>query len=385
MRELGGARDRPPTGSMHEPGAARQVGVGLEQPRAVRAQRAVDLPLDRAHRQIVVAVADRAVARRAARSSAPFVGRRRHHDPQPHRQLALARPSALDTEVDRREARAGVLEARDALGAAPPRRRARPAGAARARLGRRSRRPRSSSARVDQASAPSRAAGRSARPPASRTISPPGGSARRRVDARRARSALALTNAAWPLACVEQHGIVGAAARRATSCIGLPSTAGSGGASHFSWCQPRPRIHSPGSARAAPPPRPRDDLVPASRRGEVELHQRVAEAREVAVALDEAGDREPAREVDDRASRARRARDLGVGADRDDPVAADRERLRLGPRRVHGHDLAAAQHQIGRRLRDRRRRGDAEAERGDQGARRSTRALERSTHALVRR
>ena len=33
--------------------------------------------------------------------------------------------------------------------------------------------------------------------------------------------------------------------------MGKPSTAGWGGWSHFSWCQPRPRIHSPGRALAA--------------------------------------------------------------------------------------------------------------------------------------
>jgi hypothetical protein len=41
-----------------QPGARRQIDVRLEQPRAVRAERAVDLALDRAHGEEVVAVAD---------------------------------------------------------------------------------------------------------------------------------------------------------------------------------------------------------------------------------------------------------------------------------------------------------------------------------------
>ena len=50
-----------------------------------------------------------------------------------------------------------------------------------------------------------------------------------------------------------------------------------------------------------------DDLVPAPRRGEVEHGQRVAEAHEVTMALDEAGNDQPAAELDERASRTRRS------------------------------------------------------------------------------
>ena len=83
------------------------------------------------------------------------------------------------------------------------------------------------------------------------------------------------------------------------------------------------------------------------------------------------------------------ARDLVVGADRDDLGAADRDRLRLRPRVVHGDDLAAAQHQIGRRLRARRRRGEDE-ESADAECRRNPTAQHRdetprgSTHLPAR-
>ena len=41
--------------------------------------------------------------------------------------------------------------------------------------------------------------------------------------------------------------------------------------------------------------------------------------------------------------------DLGRGAERLDPVLADRDRLRLGPAVVHRHDAAVGEDEIGRR------------------------------------
>ena len=55
------------TGRGVEPGAVRLVGVRLEQPRAARAERAVDLPLDRADGEMPVAVVDRPVLRELRR------------------------------------------------------------------------------------------------------------------------------------------------------------------------------------------------------------------------------------------------------------------------------------------------------------------------------
>jgi len=57
--------------------------------------------------------------------------------------------------------------------------------------------------------------------------------------------AFALTNVACPLACVRTTGLFGDTVS-SDACVGKPSTFGSGREAHFSWCQPRPRIHSPG-------------------------------------------------------------------------------------------------------------------------------------------
>ena len=59
--------------------------------------------------------------------------------------------------------------------------------------------------------------------------------------------AFALAMVAWPLACVSSTGLLGARLRQLRS-VGNPSTDGLNGLSHFSWCQPRPTIHSPGWA-----------------------------------------------------------------------------------------------------------------------------------------
>ena len=48
-------------------GAVGLVGVGLEQPRAARAERAIDLPLDRADGEVAVAVVDDPVLRELRR------------------------------------------------------------------------------------------------------------------------------------------------------------------------------------------------------------------------------------------------------------------------------------------------------------------------------
>jgi hypothetical protein len=97
---------------------------------------------------------------------------------------------------------------------------------------------------------------------------------------------------AWPLACVEQHRVVGDTALSA-SCVGKPSTFGVGTEVHFSWCQPRPSdpLARLGGLRGLG--HHLDDLVPAlvtSIRSSAA--SRLADAHEVAVALDEAGDDE---------------------------------------------------------------------------------------------
>ncbi len=205
-RELGPAADLLDR-LEHEAAAARQVGVGLEQPGAVRAERAVDLTLDRAHHQVVVGPGGRAVGGEPPiEVSGASRSRRTHHHVEPHRQRALVLESAQ--EVDGREARARVLEAGDAVAqrllageahleaqlAIDLRRRCAPIALARAR------RP------PDPAR--SRAGDPVSSPAASRTSSPPGGSALDRSSPASA-SARALANAAWPQACVSRTGFSG--------------------------------------------------------------------------------------------------------------------------------------------------------------------------------
>ena len=93
-----------------EPAALRLVGIRLEQPRAARAERAVDRALDRADGEMPLAVVDHPVLREAGRD--PFV-RIAHHHPQTHTELA-----GVDLPlhpVDRGEVGSGVVEGRDPL------------------------------------------------------------------------------------------------------------------------------------------------------------------------------------------------------------------------------------------------------------------------------
>ncbi len=83
-------------------------------------------------------------------------------------------------------------------------------------------------------------------PEASLRISPPGGLGVRLVTPASA-MARALAMLACPLACERYTGFSGDT-RSSDACVGNPSTLGSGRAVHFSWCQPRPTIHSPGFA-----------------------------------------------------------------------------------------------------------------------------------------
>ena len=83
-------------------------------------------------------------------------------------------------------------------------------------------------------------------PAASLRISPPDGFCVVARDPRRLHR-LGVDEAACPLACVSITGLFGDTLLSA-SWNGKPSTFGFGTLLHFSWCQPRPRIHSPGFA-----------------------------------------------------------------------------------------------------------------------------------------
>ena len=97
----------------------------------------------------------------------------------------------------------------------------------------------------------------------------------------------------------------------------------------------------------------RDDLVPVLDVHQVERHLRLAEAHEVSVTLDQAGNRELPREIDHLGRGPDVGLDVVVAPDRGDAIAANRDGLRLGHRRIDGDDLAVPQHQRGRL--DRRR------------------------------
>ena len=90
-----------------------------------------------------------------------------------------------------------------------------------------------------------------------------------------------------------------------------------------------------------------DDLVPRAGFAEVEAHAELAEAGEVAVSLDEAGDGGHAVEVDDLGAGADPFGGVGVAAHAGDGFAADGERLDDGSGGAHGDDLAVAEDEVG--------------------------------------
>ena len=90
----------------------------------------------------------------------------------------------------------------------------------------------------------------------------------------------------------------------------------------------------------------RHDLVPGLRLPQVELHGRVAHAEEVAVPLDEAGDREAPLEVDDPRLLADQPSDLGLAPHGEDAVPAHGDGLPLGAGGVHGDHAAAREDEV---------------------------------------
>ena len=70
--------------------------------------------------------------------------------------------------------------------------------------------------------------------------------------------------------------------------------------------------------------------------------------RDVCMAVDEAGSRRPAVQIDAPRRRARQPQHLGIRADRDDLPAANRNCLADGIVRINGDDPSMDQHQLGR-------------------------------------
>ena len=94
----------------------------------------------------------------------------------------------------------------------------------------------------------------------------------------------------------------------------------------------------------------RDDVVPGLRLRQVEDELRFAERRVVAVALDEAGNGQPAAQIDHFRAGARELLDLRVAAHRDDAISAHGDGLGAGPLRVDGEHVAVEEHEVCRPL-----------------------------------
>ena len=241
-----------------QPGAVRLVGVRLEQPGAARAERAVDLILDRAHGQPVVAVSNDL----AASSRGPARRRRPCAPSSTAGRASGPRRSSRLMRVDDLERRPGVLKAGDALRhhflirqfehAPGP------------RFGLLGRRRGSPAPRRTSAATPSRAGARSDCRCASFRISPPVGFAvarsivrqlhRFRVGERRVAAGVRQDDG------VVRRDLVERLVRRKALDVRLRRTD-----VHFSWCQPRPMIHCPGLALSTASRDHLHDLVPALR------------------------------------------------------------------------------------------------------------------------
>ena len=93
----------------HQAGTVRQVGIGGEQPSAVGAEGTVDLPLDGAHGQEVVALDGHPIVRQPLGQDGVVLAA--HHDVQAHLQGALVLQAAQQVDVG--EGGAGILKGSD--------------------------------------------------------------------------------------------------------------------------------------------------------------------------------------------------------------------------------------------------------------------------------
>ena len=114
--------------------------------------------------------------------------------------------------------------------------------------------------------------------------------------------------------------------------------------------QPGP-VAEPGDAGA----QACQDLVAVLAGVEVALGELDAARERVRMAVVEAGEDEAPAEVHDPGLRSDEARDLPVGADEDDPVAGDGDRLGPAAGGIHGVDPAVPEDEVGRDAAPRRR------------------------------
>ena len=339
------------------PDPSRLVRIRLEEPRAARAQRAVDRPLDRTNGEVPVAVVDHPVLLELGRLGAVAFS---HHHPKPHAELPLV--DHLLHHVDRRERRSGVLERRDALREHLPGR------------------------KVED---PARAFGTFLR--GQRRL------ARMHLDeTRRALAHQPRGGAGRVLEDVTACGVLrvprhtGQLQRLAVREARVPARVGE--VDRVVWrdrverraCREpfdirfRPRRPLLLVPAAPDDPLPglrlldrlgdhRDDLAPARRLHQLQVQLCLADAVEVAVALDEARDDELPLRVDHLRRGADVALDVVAGAERLDAIAADGDRLHLGHPVLHRHDLRVGDDEVGRlrgRLLRRHRRARSDGRQG---------------------
>ena len=150
----------------------------------------------------------------------------------------------------------------------------------------------------------------------------------------------------------EHDGIVRRHACRATRGSESLRRSASGRDVHFSWCQPRPMIHSPGLAVFAASRDHRDDLVPA--RTFIRFRFSCASPTPVKwpwPSMKPGMASCPCTSITC-VLRPDVALDVGRGAERRDPIAGDGDRLRFRHGVVDGDDAAVGQDEVGgRRLR----------------------------------
>ncbi len=159
--------------------------------------------------------------------------------------------------------------------------------------------------------------------------------------------ALALARQECPLAWVRTTGLSGAAPLKAV-WNGKPSILGSGLRSHFSWCQPRPRMGSPGLAFFGRRGDRGSDLVPIAGLGQIQAQLGLSDAGKMEMGVDPARRGHLAAEIDDMGGRADEGGDLLDRAEGFDPVAPDSQGLDFRFGRVERDDAAVGEDQIGR-------------------------------------
>jgi len=323
-----------------EASALLQIHVGLEQPGTVGPEGAIDLALDRAHREEVVPLRDDQVVGQPGLHL--LVGCAPHHHVEADRQRVLGRERL--EEVDRVEGRPGVLERRHSLRQRVLAGQLDRLACLRLDLLGRTRRARLFERPPDEALCRlTEQAGRLAvcvahEGPALRV---------RRVlrDSRHVERAV-VGECRVSARVSEQHGVVGRdGAQRVVQRHAIDIGLGRLAPLLLVPAAPQDPLARLGRFRRLG--HHRHDVVPRLGLREVEAQLRHSKTHEVTVPLDEPGDQQAPVEFDDLCRLADQRGYLFVASDRDDLVAAHRDGRGDASGVVDCRDLAAAQHEIG--------------------------------------